>query len=532
MMRRTVQHATLALLLFATGARADERMEPDDLPDPRPEIATNEPKVVLPAVPSFELPPGEPGFHRPRELRVRGAALLGTEVKVKGYVTASYDCPAELLAANRTVSRSVVLEAIRRDPSLCERLWFYLGDTAEASRDASIWVVDVPRRSATQARDETTLEEFARWLAQPRIAVGDYVVVTGRWATSSSHDKATHGLLVYRSLEHARPPAAAPNVAARPTAPRPVATVENPARAPEAAARPPQRRWIPIAVFNASVDHLNACTREVAAGHHDAAIARCKAAIARWEGNHLAWYTLASAHIAKAEWTQARDAVERAVRLRPDRAMYQQYYGMALYETEQQRARSERAQREHKAPDDVTVPASDLSLDAARDALVRATRLDPQLWRAQYYLGCVHRDLDDARRAAEAFTRAIAAHPKDGASYVALSELYRSWDYFDQALEVAQLGITLLPSDADLWYEVGMAYAAQHLDDPAIVVFGKALAERPGDARSRFHRGQIYLRQDNRPAARRDLEAVVASDDPQAGEVKAIAAELLSRMKW
>jgi len=77
-----------------------------------------------------------------------------------------------------------------------------------------------------------------------------------------------------------------------------------------------------------------------------------------------------------------------------------------------------------------------------------------------------------------------------------------------------------------------MAYAAQHLDDPAIVVFDKAIAERPGDARSRFHRGQIYLRQDNRPAARRDLEAVVASDDPQAAEVKAIAAELLSRMKW
>src|SRR5262245_66387096 len=137
MMRRTVQHATLALLLFATGARADERMEPDDLPDPRPEIATNEPKVVLPAVPSFELPAGEPGFHRPRELRVRGASLLGTEVKVRGYVTATYDCPAALMLANRTVSRSVVLESIRRDSSLCERLGFYLGDTAETSRDAS-----------------------------------------------------------------------------------------------------------------------------------------------------------------------------------------------------------------------------------------------------------------------------------------------------------------------------------------------------------------------------------------------------------
>ena len=71
---RTAWTAGLVLLI-ATTARADPT-EPDDLPDPRPEIARNEPRVALPAVPGFELPVAEGGVHRPRELRVRGSALL------------------------------------------------------------------------------------------------------------------------------------------------------------------------------------------------------------------------------------------------------------------------------------------------------------------------------------------------------------------------------------------------------------------------------------------------------------------------
>src|ERR1041384_5483861 len=89
----------VSLLLITTGAHADrpsDRMEPDDRPDPRPELATNQPRVGLPAGPSFELPPSEPGMHGPRELRVRGRSLLGTEIKARGYVTSIYDCPAAM----------------------------------------------------------------------------------------------------------------------------------------------------------------------------------------------------------------------------------------------------------------------------------------------------------------------------------------------------------------------------------------------------------------------------------------------------
>src|SRR5580765_1030240 len=73
----------LAVLLFATSARAGEPMEPDDLPAPQPEIARSEPKISPPAVPAFEPPVIEPGVHRPRELRLYGERLRGAEIRVR-----------------------------------------------------------------------------------------------------------------------------------------------------------------------------------------------------------------------------------------------------------------------------------------------------------------------------------------------------------------------------------------------------------------------------------------------------------------
>ncbi|TMQ17082.1 MAG: tetratricopeptide repeat protein [Deltaproteobacteria bacterium] len=198
---------------------------------------------------------------------------------------------------------------------------------------------------------------------------------------------------------------------------------------------------------------------------------------------------------------------------------------MALYEAER-----ERAQREHGAPDEVTVDVSAPALGAARDALWRATRLAPELWRAHYYLGRVYRDLDDSHQAAEQFTRAIATHPMYRAGYIALSELYRSWDYIDQALAVAKLGTTYLPSDAELWCELGMAYGARRADDQAIAAFDRALALRPQDMTARFQRGQVHARRGDVVNARRDLEAVVASRDAATAPWQPIARELLVRL--
>jgi tetratricopeptide (TPR) repeat protein len=514
----------LVVLLLTTTAHAGEPVEPDDLPAPQPEIARDEPKVVLPAVPAFELPVIEPGVHRPRELRLRGAGVLGTEIAVKGYVTSVYDCAAELALRNPELSRAVLLDAVDRDPRQCDRPKFYLGETGGAPIEASISVVDVPRRPAKPERDALSRAELASWPAVPNIAVGNHVVVTGTWATRSPHGEYnSEGLLVYKAVARAadtattaRPPAAAAS------APVEVAIVP----------RPPLRPLVANPVFNASVDHLNACNKRIVAGRYDDGIAECEAAARAWPGNHLAWYEAAGAYIAERAWREARDAAARAVAMRPDRAMYQLYYGLALYEAEQQRVREAQAQREHRRPDEVAIDPSALDLDAARDALVRATRIGPELWRAHYYLGRVYRDRDDARHAAEQFTQAIAAHPSYRAAYIALIELYRRWDYVDQALAVAMVGVAhVSPADArQLWYEAGMALHAKRIDDQALAAFDKALAGDPGDVLSRFVRGQLYLRKGRLADARRELEQVVRSSDPQVADAKPIAVQLLQQI--
>jgi tetratricopeptide (TPR) repeat protein len=210
--------------------------------------------------------------------------------------------------------------------------------------------------------------------------------------------------------------------------------------------------------------------------------------------------------------------------------MYQLYHGISLYELE----RDERTRPAQGRPAEVAAAAPapvdpSETLESARNALWRATRLDPELWRAHYYLGQVYRDLGDPGHAAEQFTQTIATHPTYRVAYIALTELYRNWDYLDQALAVALLGTQQVRSDAELWYEAGMAYDARHADDQAIAAFDKAIAGKFRNLRPQFQRGQIYLRKGDVARARRDLEEVVRSTDPQMAEIRPIAAQLLSR---
>lgn len=528
MIRRAVV-VTLALHTTLAGAAPRKappppKQVPDDLPGPQAEAIARPAKVDLPAIPSFDLPATEPGFHGPRELRVHGKAALGTEIKVKGYVTWVYDCAAALAAINPKASRAQILASIDTNPALCEHPKLYLGDARDTARDASIWVVDVPRPPSKAERDHLPKDQLKAWPAVPRVAVGDYVAITGTWTVASPHGELnSDGLLVYKALDKATP-----------TPPVTVTTPAPPAAEPDVAVttKIPLRAAISDDVRNASVGKLNECNKAIAARQLDAGIAACEAATQAWDGNHLAWYSGASAHMAKNEWPQALAGVERAVALRPDQGMYQLYHGIALYEAERQRVREAAAAASGKKPDELAIDPSQLKLEPAREALRRAVKLSPELWRAHFYLGRVYRDLDDARGAAEQFARTIATHPAYRFGYIALIELYRKWDYVDAALAVALAGTAnVAPAEsAELWFEVGMAYDAKRADDQAIEAFGKAIAVKPDDARAKFQRGQVYARKGDHANARADLEAVVKSSDPKLGSAKQLAQQLLARI--
>jgi tetratricopeptide (TPR) repeat protein len=510
-------------LLISARVFADT-MEPDDLPSPPLEAIKNPLKVEVPALPAFDLPVTEPGLRSPRELRVRGRSALGAEVKVKGYITWVYDCSAQLASVNTEATRAQILMSIDSDPALCEQPKFYLGDSKDTSQEASIWVVDVPRAPTKSERQRLPKDELKAWPAAPKIATGDYVTVTGTWALRSPHNEHNvDGLLIFDSVAPATP-------GARAAATAPVVF----AKAPEIAVvtKAPLRKEVDANVRNASVDHVNACNKAITAKQYDAAFKECELATTLWAGNHLAWFAWGSAHMARTEWSRARVAVERAVALRPDQAMYQLYDGISSYEAEVERARAAQARRENKKPEDITLDPSGLKLDAARDALVRATKLAPALWRAHYYLGRVYRDLDDPRRAAEQLTQTIALHPTYRYGYLALIDLYRRWDYVDQALAVAKLGTASVATadSEELWFQLGMAYDAKRADVKAIEAFGTAIAIRPDDLDAKFQRGQIFARQGEIAAARRDLEEVARSTDPKLVGAKQVANQLLAQI--
>jgi len=503
---------------------ANAQLEPDDLPPPQLEVVSRTSVIDMPAIPDFRLAAAEPGFHTPRELQVRGAPLLGTEIKVKGYVTWIYSCRAALTAANPRLAPSAILRAIEEDPALCEQPKIYLGDTRDTPRSASLWVVDMPRSPNQLERKMLSKDELKAWPEPPRVAVGDYVVVTGTWALQSPHaEHRSDGLLVYRAIAPATPAAAA---GAAPVA----STATEPAS--DAVPTPPLRGIVDPSVRELSIHHLNECNKAIAAKRYDAAIAACQEATRTWQGNHLAWYARAGAHMAKREWREAQVAVEHAVAQRPGLAMYQLYHGMALYEVAQLQVRAELARKQHRRPDEVVIGPSALhagQLDAARDALLRAVRLAPELWRAHYYLGRIHRDLDEPRLAAEQLTQTVKTHPGYRFGYIALVELYRRWGYVDQSLVVATLGTLRVAAAeaADLWLQVAMAYDAKAADDKAIAAIDKVLAARPDDIYAKFQRGRIYFRKGEIASARRDLEDVARAADPKMAAARQLAAQML-----
>ena len=492
----------LGIAVLDTAAGADDRREPDDLPEPQPEVVYEPPAVDLPPVPGFDLPLSAPGEHGPREMRVHGKRLIEHTVKVSGYVTWIYDCEAELKRFDPGAGRQQLRKRMDQDATLCGQPKFYLGDTRDTPRDASIWIADPPERSV--------------------VAVGDRVVVSGTWATETPHgERDTEGLLLYQSVQRVPPGTPEPAVA-------PATTTRLPEPAIARPSGPPMRKAVEQKAHDVSIGMLNACNKAITARKFADAITECKSATGVWDGNHLAWYGWTSANLARREWQAAQTAIAHAVALRPDLGMYQLYDGISRYEGAMQQAREAVAQDPHKNAIDLARG----SLDAARAALLRAVRLEPGLWRAHFYLARIARDFEDGRRAAEEFTRAIATNPAYQQNYVALCELYRRWGYLDAALTVALQGAERVkPTDAaDLWYEAGLGYDAKHLDDKALAAFGKALELRPRDANARFQRGQIYAHKGDFAGARADLQEVIDSKDPKVAATQPIAQQLLHKI--
>lgn len=283
---------------------------------------------------------------------------------------------------------------------------------------------------------------------------------------------------------------------------------------------------------NASVKASNEGHKAMGANQWETAIERYKKAVEKWDENHSAWFGLSRAQAKKGDWKEAANAAERTIRLEPSQAMYQLVYGYTLYEKAVQQARETQATAQNKKPEEITPDLSGVSFEKALQHLQEAVKLNPDLWRAHYYLGRIYREGGKVKEAAEAFTKALQSAPSEAGPWIALAELYRSWDYTDQALQVATQGVApnVVPDPNEagqVWYIVGMAYDDKSLHEKAIEAYTKSLELRRDLHVAKFQRGQAYFKMGNFPSAKRDLEEFSKSGGASVNFSKAQAAKML-----
>lgn len=283
----------------------------------------------------------------------------------------------------------------------------------------------------------------------------------------------------------------------------------------------------------ASITEMNAGIAALTKKQVDTARSFLEKAVAADRDNHAAHYYLGHVHIQRNNWTDASIAFEKAVQVKPDEPMYQLHLGVARYQGKLEGAREAAAKAQGKKPQEVEIDETQLDYDQALSALDAAVKKNPDLWRAHYNIGLIHRSKEDAGKAAEAFTKAIQANPYEANPYVALAGLYRRWDYPDQAIQVATIGAQHVPSateKSDVWFVLGMGYNDKRQDDKAIDAFNKALDARKDNHKVKFQRGQAYFRSGDYDKAKPDLEQFAKSGGVSAAFEKAQANRMIQEI--
>lgn len=261
---------------------------------------------------------------------------------------------------------------------------------------------------------------------------------------------------------------------------------------------------------NESIKAANAANRAAASKQWQSAIEHYERATKAFDQNHNAWYGLGGAYMAgKKDYKAAADAFGRAANLVPNQAMYQMWYGIALYEKARAQARQAQADRESKKPEEIEPDYTAVNFEKAIQHLQEAVKLNKDLWRPHYYLGRIYRDQGKDKEAAEAFFRALALGPIDDEPWVAAGDMLLRWDYTDQAIQVAEAGINVVPAELDkseLWFIAGRGYDDKLNHKKAIEAYTKALEAKRDNHKAKFQRGQSQFRAGNYDEAKRDLE--------------------------
>ncbi len=260
---------------------------------------------------------------------------------------------------------------------------------------------------------------------------------------------------------------------------------------------------------NDAIKLTNDGNRAVSQKQFETAIALFDKAIEKDNDNHLAHYGRGLSYLSKNDYTKAAEDLEKCVQLAAGQPMYEMYYGIALFEKAVDSAKEDQARRANKKKEEIEADLSAVNFEKAEQRLKEALKANADMWRAHGYLARIYRAQDKAKEAAEEYTAAIKANPREPAPYIGLGELYRKWDYTDQAIQVTSAGAGAVVGSnetSEIWYVLAMGYDDKKMDDKAIEAYTKAIESKKDNHKAEFQRGQVYFRKGDYTNAKKDLE--------------------------
>jgi hypothetical protein len=222
-MSRTVVMGALGAVGTLTLALGCNTSDSGGTKGPRPEVEETQIKLDLPAPPEFVEPkPYADGSHSVTEMRLKGPKFIDQQVRVTGFVVFKYDLetcardvgdkllrqdpkPCEGKKDVIDCAQKLGAKAVADSPDQCDRPYFYLADTPNASFEKSIWVVEVPRPlREDEKRDPQLVEAWKKGPPVPVLTIGQKLTVSGGWAIKSPQGFGnSDGLLVYAGSQPA-----------------------------------------------------------------------------------------------------------------------------------------------------------------------------------------------------------------------------------------------------------------------------------------------------------------------------------------
>ncbi len=129
--------------------------------------------------------------------------------------------------------------------------------------------------------------------------------------------------------------------------------------------------------------------------------------------------------------------------------------------------------------------------DQAKEAFLKATRLDPELAEAYFRLGLAYDALADKHEAEDAYKKAIEKYkkfintnPKDAEAHYNIGQAYAGLHLYGEAVREYRQATHLKPDDGDIYFDLGSALTRLAQYDEAAGAFQKCLDIDPENYRA------------------------------------------------